>query len=215
MTAAALFDFDLTLADSTPGAVACIEFALERMGIARPDAAALAETVGLSLPRTFEQLTGRTDTREAALFTRLFVQHADQVMAPLTTVYAAVPGVIGRLRDTGIKTAIVSTKYRYRIEGILAREGLAHLFDSIVGGEDVARHKPHPDGLLRALEILGVTSEQAVYVGDHPVDAEAAQKAGVRFVGVLTGHSPADQFDGYPKLGLVGSLEHMLGAVGQ
>jgi len=62
-----------------------------------------------------------------------------------------------------------------------------------VGGEDVTRHKPDPEGLQRALAGLGLDSAQALYVGDHPVDGHAAARAGVRFVRVLTGEDFGDE----------------------
>jgi phosphoglycolate phosphatase-like HAD superfamily hydrolase len=49
--------------------------------------------------------------------------------------------------------------------------------------DDVARKKPHPDGLLK---ILGKRHpETALYVGDNIDDALAAQAAGVRFMAIL------------------------------
>jgi len=63
----------------------------------------------------------------------------------------------------------------------------------IVGGEDVTRHKPDPEGLQRALASLGIEGDQALYVGDHPVDGQAAAGAGVRFVRVLTGEDFGDE----------------------
>ena len=49
--------------------------------------------------------------------------------------------------------------------------------------DDVARKKPHPDGLIK---ILGERApEIALYVGDNVDDALAARAAGVRFIGIL------------------------------
>lgn len=213
MIRAALFDFDLTLADSTRGVADCVEYGLRRMGHPCPDRAAISKTIGLSLGRTFEALTGIADAERADEFSTLFVERANEVMAPLTTVYSSVPPAIRELRAEGIKTAIVSTKFRYRIEAILAREGLSNLFDLIVGGEDVDRHKPHPDGLLRALSTLRLAPSDVVYVGDHPVDAQAAQHAGIRFYAVLTGASASDEFARYPVSTFLASLDHLHGEI--
>ena len=61
---------------------------------------------------------------------------------------------------------------------------LGHLFDAVVASDDVERNKPHPDGILRALELLGARPEEAAYVGDSPFDVEAARRAGVHSVAV-------------------------------
>jgi len=206
---AAVFDFDLTLADSTAGAVECVSYALLKMGLPPVDRAAICSTVGLSLPRIFQTLTGASDPASMGEFSHWFVERADEVMADLTVMFPQVPGTLAMLRRSGIRTAIVSTKFRRRITGILAREKLADAFELIVGGEDVAQHKPDPEGLNRALAGLKVTAADSVYVGDHPVDAEAAQRAGVRFIAVLSGSSRVSDFAGYEAARILSSLEEL------
>jgi HAD superfamily hydrolase (TIGR01509 family) len=61
--------------------------------------------------------------------------------------------------------------------------GVAELTpDVLVGGTDVARGKPAPDMVFKALETLGVAKEQALFVGDSHFDEEAAAAAGVRYI---------------------------------
>jgi phosphoglycolate phosphatase-like HAD superfamily hydrolase len=79
-------------------------------------------------------------------------------------------------------------------ERTLAEGGLASQFEVIIGGEDVVQHKPHPDGLLLALQRLHLPVTDVLYVGDHPVDAEAASRVGVPFMAVLTGTSDVPSF---------------------
>jgi phosphoglycolate phosphatase len=190
---AVLFDFDFTLGDSADAIVHCSRAAFVDMGLEPAPPASIRRTIGLTLQESFRVLIGGAEARpcdpEAAAeeYTRRYVAHADRVMTAMTSVYAPAPGVLAAMRERGVSTAIVSTKYRYRIELILAHAGLAGAVDVIVGGEDVTRHKPDPEGLQRALAGLGVDGAQAVYVGDHPVDGLAAARAGVRFVRVLTG----------------------------
>lgn len=184
---AVLFDFDFTLGDSADAIVHCSRAAFVDMGLPPADPSAIRRTIGLTLQQSFRQLTGEEGSERAEAYTRSYVAHADAVMTGMTTVYAPAASVLATMRARGVATAIVSTKYRYRIESILEHVGLAGAVDFIVGGEDVTRHKPDPEGLQRALAGLGVDGAHAVYVGDHPVDGHAAAGAGVRFVRVLTG----------------------------
>ena len=55
---------------------------------------------------------------------------------------------------------------------------MASRFSVVVGFEDVARHKPYPEGVELALERLGVLPEEALLVGDSAADIEAARAAG-------------------------------------
>jgi phosphoglycolate phosphatase len=130
-------------------------------------------------------------------------------MVDLTVMFPHVRGVVDILRSSGFRTGIVSTKFRHRIQSILARDELNGSFDVIVGGEDVARHKPDPEGLNYALEALNVDAEHAIYVGDHPVDAEAAEQAGLRFVAVLSGSASPNDFDGRDRVDILSSLKEL------
>ncbi len=214
MVNAVVFDFDYTLADSSAGILKCIHHALQHMDLPLASESRMRESIGLSLAKTLTFLTGNDDADAGAEFTRLFVEHADHIMADHTVLYEAAPQVIATLRAVGLPLGIVSTKYRYRIEGILQRETLLQHFDIIVGGEDVTDHKPHPVSLQQALRHLGCPPEQAVYIGDHAVDAEAAGRAGVPFVAVLTGTSERHHFDTAQCLGILNDLSALPSLLG-
>ena len=206
---AVLFDFDLTLADSTSGVVECVNSALEAMALPRADPKAIRATIGFSLAATLARLTGLTDPALAQDFSLYFVKQADLRMVELTSVFPDVAQTLGQLRTAGIKTGIVSTKFRYRIETILARDGLLDVFDVIVGGEDVTRHKPDPEGLVQALGKLDTQTADSLYVGDHPVDAEAAAAAQIPFAAVLTGAATRNDFEPWPATVFLSSLREL------
>lgn len=206
---AVLFDFDYTLADSSEGAVECINFALTEMGLELVSAELACRTIGLSLNETFLALGDHHEPHHCAEFYRLFVHRAEQVMAKLTVLYESVPATVEALRDGGLQLGIVSTKYRRRIHEVLTREALLHGFEVVIGGEDVERHKPHPDGLFEAIERLGCSTESVVYVGDSVVDAELAKRAGVPLIVVLSGVTPRADFDEYEPLAVLESVSDL------
>jgi phosphoglycolate phosphatase len=212
---AAIFDFDYTLADSSRGAVECINFALKEMGLAEASKEVACRTIGLSLKDTFLTLAGHQEGRRCDEFSRLFVQRADEVMAKLTVVYESVPPMVEALREGGLRLGIVSTKFRYRIEEILKRETLLQCFEVVIGGEDVEQHKPHPQGLLKAVERLQCSLASIVYVGDSVADAELAKRAAVPFVVVLSGVTPREHFDSYEAVGIIESLSELPTLVGR
>ena len=185
-----LFDFDFTLGDSSKGILECFRYALESSGLPVPEDRAILSTVGMSLRDALSILApgGSYDELRQA-----FVARGDEVMVPSAIVYGEVPAVLSALRSRGYKTGIVTSKFRRRIEAILKRDGLEHLFDVVVGSEDVPNHKPNPDGIERAIRLLGGDKQSTTYVGDAVVDLEAARAAGVRFMGVSTGPTPAEE----------------------
>jgi phosphoglycolate phosphatase len=204
-----LFDFDYTLADSSQGAIECINFALTEMGLERVSAEAACRTIGLSLNETFLSLAEHHEPRRCAEFYRLFVQRAEEVMSDLTVLYDSVPVMVEALRGRGLSLGIVSTKYRRRINQVLEREALVHGFDVVIGGEDVEQHKPHPQGLFAAMERLDCSPASVVYVGDSVVDAELAKRAEVPLIVVLSGVTPRRDFDDYAPLAVLENVSDL------
>ncbi len=194
---AILFDFDYTLANSERGIIECVNYALVELGLraAAPDS--IRATIGLPLEEMLARLTSQNG-RLAASFRRLFISRADQVMVDCTTVYPWVSQTAQALRDAGLDLGIVSTKRRRRIEEVLTRDGLEGLFGVVVGSDTVPRPKPAPDGIILALERLGIERQEALFVGDSVTDAAAACRASVTFVAVLSGATPRSAFLNYP-----------------
>jgi phosphoglycolate phosphatase len=98
------------------------------------------------------------------------------------------------LRDLAKRFALglVTSGDGSRVRRQLETFKLANSFAACVCSEDVAHKKPHPAPLLRALRLLRVAPEDAVYVGDSPQDMEMARRAGVRAIGVF-GPFPTEQ----------------------
>lgn len=204
-----IFDFDYTLADSSRGAIECINFALREMGLDGVSDEAACRTIGLSLAETFLTLGEHHEPHRCDEFHRLFVQRAEQVMANLTVLYDSVPATVEALLARGLRLGIVSTKYRRRIHEVLEREAMLHGFHVIIGGEDVKQHKPHPQGLFEAIERLECSPASVVYVGDSEVDAELARRAGVPVVIVLSGVTPRQRFENYEPLAVLDNISQL------
>jgi pyrophosphatase PpaX len=95
--------------------------------------------------------------------------------------------VLVRLHEEGRRLGIVTAKRRSTVELAFDRVPLAHLFETIVGGDETERHKPDPQPLLLAAERLGADPADTAYVGDSPFDVRAAKAAGMFAVAVTWG----------------------------
>jgi phosphoglycolate phosphatase len=192
-----IFDFDYTLADSSRAVVECANNGLRGLGLPAASPDAICRTIGLSLPETLVRLAGEQQRPLADEFRRFWRHRSDQIMVDWTVLIPGAPEAVRELREKGFQTGIVSTKYRSRIEAVLRREKLSDAFEVIVGGEDVAAHKPDPEGLLRAIDELGAAPKKTLYVGDSITDARTAQRANVSFAAVLTGVTRRNEFNGF------------------
>ena len=193
---AVIFDFDYTLADSSRAVIECANTGLRGLGLPPASSGAIRRTIGLSLPETLVRLAGERYRPRAVEFRRFWRQRSDKIMVDWTVLLPGAPEAVRALRKKGVQTGIVSTKYRSRIEAVLRREKLSDVFEVIVGGEDVSAHKPDPEGLLRAIDDLGVFAEKALYVGDSVTDAQTAERANVSFAAVLSGVTRREEFNG-------------------
>jgi phosphoglycolate phosphatase len=206
---AVLFDFDFTLADSSAGVIDCFAHGFARVGLPAADPDAVRRTIGLTLPEALRRLHGVEDAALAREFADAFRERAEHVMVASTRWLDRALDAVAACRMVGLATAICSTKRRSHIEGVLARDDLHALFDAVIGSDDVPAAKPAPDALQAALTRLGVDTQRALYVGDHPVDAEAAARAGVPFVAVLAGPSSRAEFAPHPVRRFLASIAEL------
>ncbi|GGZ12298.1 HAD family hydrolase [Streptomyces nitrosporeus] len=102
-------------------------------------------------------------------------------------VFPFVAGTLAALRAADVGTGIVTLRSRQRVDWFLPPNILG-LIDVVVCYEDAAP-KPAPDGLLLALDKLGVSPGDAVFIGDMESDMHAARAAGVTPIGSGWGFS--------------------------
>ncbi len=87
-----------------------------------------------------------------------------------------------------VKLGVYTGGSRGAAEILLGNTGLIDYFDVYVGGDEVEHHKPAPDGLFKAFNVLALNSNDGVYIGDSPYDIEAARRAGAMPIGAGWGH---------------------------
>jgi pyrophosphatase PpaX len=95
--------------------------------------------------------------------------------------------VLVRLHDEGRRLGVVTAKRRSTVELAFARVPIAHLFETVVGGDETEKHKPDPAPLLLAAARMSADPVQTAYVGDSPFDIRAAKAAGMHAVAVTWG----------------------------
>jgi pyrophosphatase PpaX len=178
-----LFDLDGTVIDSGAIILASMRHAArEVLGAEPPDELLMAAVGGPGLEAQMHALA--PDRVEELV--DVYRAHNEPLHDGLVCC-AGIDGVLVRLREEGRRLGIVTAKRRATVELAFAQVPLAHLFDTVVGGDETERHKPDPEPLLLALERLGVGPAGAAYVGDAPFDVKAAKAAGVFSVGVTWG----------------------------
>jgi HAD superfamily hydrolase (TIGR01509 family) len=194
---ALLFDWDGTLVDSALSSFLTFQKALQQVGVEfteqhfndhfTPDWHRMYEAVGLA-PHDWQ------------LADEAWKQHYPCVE------YALVDGArdtLLALRARGYRLGVVTSGSQWRLDPEISAYDLEGLFDVVICNEHVRRRKPHPEGLLRASDILGCECNSCAYVGDVPEDILAGKSAGMHTIGVRSGYPTSRKLpDAHPDLSI-------------
>src|SRR5262245_19852682 len=191
MLRALLFDFDGTIAQSEPLHYAAFAEVLGRRGIVLDEPLYYQRYVALTdrecVGRMIE-VFDRRDLRDDA--ERLLREKTEAMAVRLARGVPLCPGVeeFATAAAERAALAIVSGALHNEIATVLARSGLERFFPVIVGAEDVARGKPHPEGYRLAVERLrrrglpDLHAAQCLAIEDAPKGIAAARAAGIHVV---------------------------------
>ncbi len=82
------------------------------------------------------------------------------------------------LKESGYEIGVVTSKLRTTAEYGIKVCGMEQFFDVLVCGDDVEKHKPDPEPLLKACKLMEVAHDNLIYVGDTPGDMMSAKNMG-------------------------------------
>jgi HAD superfamily hydrolase (TIGR01509 family) len=200
---ALVFDMDGTLIDSSRAIPAAYIATVRDIGgpLLTPDEVISAYSVGP--PRA---MLGYFLGREAAAAEVDRYHHTLRTHANGITAYSGIEESLIALRRR-LPLAVFTGASRRACEMLLDGTGLIGHFDVLVGGDEVERPKPEPDGIDLACSRLGVPPEASAYIGDAPNDLEAARRSGALAVAAAWGH---EYVQGEPADEVIGRPEHLL-----
>jgi HAD superfamily hydrolase (TIGR01509 family) len=138
---------------------------------------------GLLPPEVIEQHGEEIKDFRADLFRRGYL--------PQVRAFPGVRQLFEHIRAAGQRAVLASSGNADEVEQYKEIAGIADLIDSATSSDDVERSKPFPDIFQAALaKLQGLSSDEAVVIGDTPYDAEAARNANMKSIGVLSGGFP-------------------------
>jgi pyrophosphatase PpaX len=176
-----LFDLDGTLIDSTELIVTSFEHTYRALGrIMSIDQ--IKSDLGLPLRDTLARYFHGADLERAMQsYLDYNLERHDAGVRQM----AGIANLVHRLASAGMRLGVVTSKLRETAARGLALCELDRWFEVVVAKEDTRRHKPESEPLIYALAALQAGADECAYVGDAPLDVEAARGAGVRCIGAL------------------------------
>ncbi len=197
-TSVVLFDLDGTLANSLPFIRKTYRVVFGLLGLPWADGEVM-RWIGRPIKDIAEYFAKGREKE----FLELYKYHYDLEHDRHVRLFPGTLEMLEGLRQKGLRLGIVTSKGREGTRRTVELTGLNRYLDILVTAQDVSRHKPFPDPINKALSLLRVCAQEAVYVGDSRFDIQAGRKAGTVTLGVTWGMSTREELSALEPDGLL------------
>lgn len=106
----------------------------------------------------------------------------DKIKLDNAHAYVGIEEQLEILKQKGIKLAVITNKPDVAAKGMVEHIFGKGYFDYIIGSVDGVPVKPDPTTTKMALEHLGCTNKEAIFIGDSEVDIRTAKNANIECV---------------------------------
>ena len=203
-----VFDWDGTLMDSAAHIVASMHNAVGDVGLPPLSDECVSNVIGLGLQEAIETiLPGKDADTYQAVFDRYRYHFlADDPTSP----FEGAEAVLSELNEQGYLLAVATGKGRPGLEKVLKSTGFGQYFVETRCADETSS-KPHPQMLNELMEVLDVSAEKTLMIGDTEYDLQMAQAAGVASLGVDYGVHDRERLLACNPLGYLFSIRDLPG----
>jgi HAD superfamily hydrolase (TIGR01509 family) len=117
---------------------------------------------------------------DEAFFQMLTTNVQDIVMS--SALHDNIEITLKSLQDRGFSLVLLTSSPKVLIHRDLKRYEMESYFSKVITDEDLTHHRPHPEGILKALSAFQITTREALIVGDSDKDIDAGRAAGIQTV---------------------------------
>jgi phosphoglycolate phosphatase len=201
-----VFDWDGTLIDSEARIVACMEEAIDRVGLPSRSRAELRNIIGLGLKEALHSLFPDLDAERAAALTEAY---RDEFLVRNPTPQAPFRGaeaVLQWLAEEGFVLAVATGKARGGLRRAFVETGFGDYFRASRCADET-RSKPDPLMLREIMAEVGVAPERTLMVGDTEYDMQMASRAGTAALAVRYGVHACERLLDWQPVGCLDDIE--------
>lgn len=208
---ACIFDLDGTLGDTRESLVYSVGLTLKEMGLPGITDEQCISFVGNGARYLIEhslEAVGAASRIEEGMevYGRIFDMNCTYRVRP----YEGIMETLRAMKDRGMKLAVLSNKpHRQTVKVVNAMCG-GDLFCYIQGQKEEIKRKPDPAGIFHALEAMGESREDCMYVGDSEVDAVTGRNAGVKTICVSWGFRTKEELKAAGAEYIIDKAENLL-----
>ena len=187
-----IFDLDGTLLNTLDDLTNSINYSLNKLNFPPRSSEEICSFVGNGIEKLIElSLPEKTSYDQFAKCLFIFQKHYSENMKNKTRPYNGIIDLLQYLKENNYNMAIVSNKFQ---EGVtdLNNYYFSDYIDVAIGKSPEMRKKPYPDTILAAIDKLGASKENCLYIGDSEVAIKTAQNTKIKCVGVDWGFRGKD-----------------------
>jgi len=180
-----VFDWDGTLMDSTAMITHSIRAASADLGLPVPSLERARHVIGLGLVEALQYAVPELKSEQYPQMVERY-RHHYLARDHEAVLFEGVLDMLDGLRANGHQLAVATGKSRKGLDRALAVAELHSFFDATRTADETFS-KPHPEMLLQLMDVLMVSPERTLMVGDTTHDLQLAINAGVASLGVSFG----------------------------
>lgn len=188
------FDFDGTLADSSPGIYASFRLACQAHNLHEPPYETFCDSIGPPVQVLARRFFPDLSQHQAETFRQLFRQDYDNLRFRQCQWYEGVKPTLQALkRMHGARLAIITNKPTQPTLELLCAGGLSDTFELVIGIDFPVFQGTGPvftkksEAIELALSRFARCDTAAIYIGDTPADRQASQSCGLEFIAATYG----------------------------
>ncbi len=208
-----IFDLDGTLLNTLDDLANACNYALSEQRLPLHETEKFRYFVGNGIPKLIERILPEERREELYEKThRLFCDYYDLHKKDFTRPYDGITELLSRLKENGIKTAVVTNKGHSFAEELI-KDIFGDRIDKVYGSVEGLPRKPDPYFVNKAVDFFGSKPSEVLYVGDSGVDMLTGKNAGLTSCGVLWGFRDREELLGNGADLLAASSEELLGII--
>ena len=207
------FDLDGTLTESGPGIMNCVKYALEKFGINESDTEKLKRFIGPPLVNSFMDFYNfsESDAREAM---RIYRERFGTIGIFENAVYSGIPETLQKLKDSGKKLYVATSKPEIYVPRILDHFDLSKYFEN-AEGSDIEETRSNKALVIKyVIEKNGLEEEaktnKIVMIGDRKHDIIGAKKNSLESIGCLWGYGSRKELSEHGATRIIERVEDLL-----
>ncbi len=183
-----LYDLDGTLVDTRQDIIQSVRYALKELNGPALTDDEIKDCVGTGLHALIRKVFRTDDEKLADRGSKLYRNHYKEHMLDHSCLYPGARELLEYFKDR--TQAVITNKPDPFSSQILTALGVADYFIAILTGDNGMPFKPDPATIHHLMEEANAEAEEVVFIGDSPIDVQAARNAGVEVATLTHGFTP-------------------------